>query len=301
MSRPTRVLAGARGVNKTSWFWPADGAPANGVVLFFGGDSVDAADAPPDVVRLQAPAAQAAAVQTRWPQCAVVCVTPSRHEAGFACYDRFLPATTRAGDPLGTPPAGLPALSQAGSLLEAGRWPAATAGEAEAGAGAPASASPALWPPTRVVGFSKGGTIISQMLAELAAVGQARAGGDAAALAALEGAHPAALRLAASIQSLVYIDSGLNCRGSHCTDPGVAAGVARLGPPPPSLEIHGTARQWGDARRPWLADEAARCARAFEGAGVPVRKEEHPPGAVGAGLASHFRVIDVALAREGGV
>ena len=101
---PVRVLAGARGVNKTSWFWPE--GPAKGLVLFFGGDSIDAADAPPDVVRLQAPAAQAAAAHARWPNCTVVVVTPSRFEAGFACFDRFLPATTRTGEPLGTPPAG---------------------------------------------------------------------------------------------------------------------------------------------------------------------------------------------------
>ena len=49
--RPTRILVGARGVNKTSWFWPPPPVPAARLVLFFGGDSVDAADAHPDVLR----------------------------------------------------------------------------------------------------------------------------------------------------------------------------------------------------------------------------------------------------------
>lgn len=124
-------------------------------MLFFGGDSIDAADAHEDVVRLQTPQAQAAACFCRFrgsvsreenekekekaessesppsspsssiPQ--VVVVVPSRHEAGWACFDHFLNGLTRSGEP--APPLcysalpGLPALSQAATLLRDGGWP----------------------------------------------------------------------------------------------------------------------------------------------------------------------------------
>lgn len=307
--RPTRILVGARGVNKTSWFWPPPPVPAARLVLFFGGDSVDAADAHPDVLRLSTPAAQAAAASARWPDALIVVVTPSRFEGGWAAYDRFLPGTTRSGEPTSAAPAGLPALSQAASLLAAGGWPARDAEEAAArsapvpspaaGAGwavggvggdggrpsAPPPATDRPWPPTTLVGFSKGGTVVSQALAELGSLGR----GDAT-----PALHPAALPLASSIDRLLYVDSGLNCRGSHCTDPAVAAGVAASPGGAPALEIHGTSRQWRDARRPWLAEEAARCERLFREAGVAdVTRVDH--GALGGGLGSHFRSIEAAM------
>ena len=298
--RPVRILVGARGVNKTSWFWPS--TPPTSCVLFFPGDDVAAADTHPDVLRLSSPTAQAAAAAARWPYALVVVVTPSRHEGGYACFDHFLPGTTRSGEPLGTSPTGLPSLSQAASLLASGGWPAASAEEAAAcrapvplpgvrgGRETPPAPPPpptGPWPPTRVIGFSKGGTIVSQLLSELACIGE-----RGAEAAAADGAHPAATTLAESIRSLLYIDSGLNCRGSHVTDPSVATGLASL-PHPPTLEIHGTSRQWRDARRPWLAAEAGTCERLMREAGVGVTRVGH--GGLGGGVGSHFRVIEAAL------
>ena len=238
-----RILRGARGVNKTYWSLPekkkkkreekegesseeeaaSSRLPPPPLVLFFGGDEVAAADSHRDVVRLQGPAAQAAACSSRYssdvkeeseqsnaiPQ--VVVVDPSRREAGWACFDHFFssPSTsgsgsqggglTRSGEPAppGYTAAGLPALSQAASLLRDGGWPFSSAGgvgdgstldveelkRMRAGIGVGETPSPlpsfssssasSSWPATNVVAFSKGGVVANQMLFELSALGHA--------------------------------------------------------------------------------------------------------------------------------
>lgn len=203
-------------------------------MLFFGGDEVSAADSHPDVVRLQRPSAQAAACHSRYSDSnsnaaaanavQVVVAVPSRFEAGWACFDHFFASLglTRSGEPAppGYSPAGLPALSQAASLLRDGGWPSFSfSGKGgERGDGStldvkelkrmragleeapppPSSSSSSLhsWPPTKVVAFSKGGVVANQVLFELSALGHGgfrrrrrrRRRGGAAAAAASAGA-----------------------------------------------------------------------------------------------------------------
>ena len=120
-----RILPGARGADKLYWSAPPPTHPAapTSLVLFFGGDAIDDPAAHPDVHRLQAPAEVARLCRARFgPGAAVIQVAPSRHEAGFACFDHFLGATTRSGEPLGygaRVPAGGGAIPMLGTWVRA--------------------------------------------------------------------------------------------------------------------------------------------------------------------------------------
>ena len=361
----------------------------------------------------------------------VVIVVPSRREAGWACFDHFFlrapsprgapgapgasgpcggggGGLTRSGEPAppGYTAAGLPALSQAASLLHDGGWPFSLPGSGRGGGGGGgdgssldveelkrvragaggegsppprASSAPSPWPPTKVVAFSKGGVVANQLLFELSALGNAgfrrrgRRGGapnanaaaverllPLAASAASEGnsstrsvtSSPAALpppharnppppqrpallaplvaALAESIDEVVFLDAGLNCRGAYgVTDAEVARGLALLDSPSgcsgededegeeegeeeeegggggrerrPSrlrVELVGTPRQWGDRSRAWLPEEKERMYACLKGAGVSV-SSELVLGGRKPDLRTHFLGIE-AFGRGGG-
>lgn len=70
---------------------------------------------------------------------------------------------------------------------------------------------------------------------------------------------PDVRRLLDSIHVTHFLDAGLNCRGVHVTDPQVVSWLGvRRGRVPLQVHLHGTPRQWGDRRRPWIAAEKDR-------------------------------------------
>lgn len=69
---------------------------------------------------------------------------PSRYEASFSCYDHFLNKLTLSGEPLGYLGAGLRAARQLASLLRGASWDTTL--------------------PCHLVGFSKGGVVLNQVL-----------------------------------------------------------------------------------------------------------------------------------------
>ena len=160
--------------------------------------------------------------------------------------------------------------------------------------------------PVHVVGFSKGGAVVTQLLGEYAAH---RGGGGGACGGGGGGAAAGARAFLDRIASFVYLDSGLNVRGAgaYLLDPGAAAGLARGGPggAPARVELHGTARQWRCGRRPWLGEEARECFRLLRGAGAPVSAEFYAMGGRG-DLSAHLELLDAfrpgaqGRAREGG-
>lgn len=63
-------------------------------------------------------------------------------------------------------------------------------------------------------------------------------------------------RLLDSLENVHYVDSGLNCRGVHITDPTVVQWVAarcKRGHGLPHITLHGTPRQWGE----WAHESAS--------------------------------------------
>ncbi|KAG2499943.1 hypothetical protein HYH03_002230 [Edaphochlamys debaryana] len=180
-----------------------------------------------------------------------------------------------------------------------------------------------------LVGFSKGAVVVNQLLAEMAAHEEARgaeagtsggvvgAGPSGAAPPSLTGgagpgavgpavarplatalagarpalAPPAAAAVLDSIRAVHFLDAGLNCRGVHLTDPTpISHLAARHRRQPLSLVLHGTPRQWGDRRRPWIAAEKDRFLALLAEAGLPAEARSYFAGQPGS-LKQHFDVI----------
>lgn len=72
----------------------------NRLVLFWPGDQLESIHASKEVLRLQDPQTLVQVLQRKFPGSHVAVITPSRLEAGFACFDHFLPGTTLEGDPI---------------------------------------------------------------------------------------------------------------------------------------------------------------------------------------------------------
>ena len=261
------IAEGAHGVNKLHVARSPARSPADrgggGLVVAFPGDRIDSAAVPPEVVRLQDPRLLAGLLARKFPGRSVAVVTPSRLEAGCACFDHFLEKLTLTGEPLGYHGAGFKASQQLVSLLRAAQlWPAAD----------DADAAPP--PAVAVVGFSKGGIVLNQvtapaacfqvrsyasstvarcaaaysfsnaallqLLAEVAALEESEAAGAAA---------PPSAPLLRALRQVHYLDAGLNCRGAYLTDPGVMrllGGWCRRRPGALRVALHGTPRQWGE-------------------------------------------------------
>jgi len=163
-----RVLLGLQGANKV-WHLRAsaddDSKPARGCVLFFVGDQLEGRGISDEVLVAQEPKTQAAAMAAKWPSWDVLVVMPSRLEAGCSCFDHFLNATTRTGEPLGYQGRLLKASGQLWSLM--GQAGCLGEGWREAAVGDAQHPSTLPFPPMAVVGFSKGGVVLNQLLAEL--------------------------------------------------------------------------------------------------------------------------------------
>ena len=136
--------------------------------------------------------------------------------------------------------------------------------------------------PLLVFGFSKGGIVLNQLLAECSY--------DEG-----EGAHPLIRRIA----QIHYLDAGLQSRGAHLTDPAIIGALGRCCRARVAICFHGTPRQWKDSNRAWLVEEKDRSAELLSRAGLTARQrlyfEEKSNAAQAdprAGLALHFGVVD---------
>lgn len=121
-------------------------------------------------------------------------------------------------------------------------------------------------PRTLLFGFSKGGVVLNQLLAELASTLHNNNNNEQEAAASRAVVLPtSATELLRSIEEIHYVDVGLNCRGAYQTDPQVLEAVAKAAAARPGHQaplkvvMHGTPRQWSDPRRRWVGAEKDRC------------------------------------------
>lgn len=227
---------------------------------------------------LQDPASQAMIMQEKFPGSAVLVVKPDRMEGPFSCFDTFLVKTTRSGEPLGYDGKTFKASSHLQTILqESSCLPLLEQGK-----------------PLVVVGFSKGGVVLTQLLHELALAEQQEQeqqkqehGEEKDKQQSPSPSSSTYSVTLSALRQLHYLDAGLACRGLHLTDPRVAQSLLALRRHEFSVGLHGTPRNWDDPRRPWIANEKTRCHELLKGR-CTVHKlfEGETPS-----LDMHFRVI----------
>ena len=216
-------------------------------------------------------------------QSAVFVISPALAADGqpFAVYDSLLPQPLTAS--------GEPTARYSGGEQKASTALYALLAAAYSKVSQPATADSPT-PPLLLLGFSKGGIVLNQILAERAAASDERTDGASALLRRIAQVH--------------YLDAGSQSRGAHLTDPAVVDALARCSSPP-SICLHGTPRQWRDPQRRWLADEKDRSVKMLVAAGLHVREREYFVDEVVAadggnvapldrmvGLSMHFRCVD---------
>lgn len=128
----------------------------------------------------------------------------------------------------------------------------------------------APFPKTIILGFSKGGTVVNQLVTEYAELISSPQSFDKKQVHM----YPISKEdLLLSISEFHYIDVGLNCAGAYLTDLSVIKEIAQfllLNNASIRFVLHGTPRQWSDHHRPWihrekdtllqmLKDETHRC------------------------------------------
>lgn len=296
------IAKGPHGVDKAHVLHSA--SPVHGLVAYFPGDRIERFGVDPEIQRLQDPWEVANLLAGKFPNHTVVLVTP-RLEACCSCYDHFLGTMTLTGEPLEYRGSSFKASEQLSSLLEhaAGVCP-----------GAP-------FPPCHVVGHSKGGVVLNQLLAELAAFAEEKG----AQFELKDRPMSPCAAFLTNLQQFHYLDAGLNCHGAYLTNPPAFSALGQwqaLKQSKLEVVLHGTPRQWGEAffscsdsgewgfkvkaylmpcsssaaadpRRPHIAEERDRMIDLCRRYGVPVKVKDYFTGQQPS-LKMHFDVIAAA-------
>ncbi|XP_024544225.1 UPF0565 protein C2orf69 homolog [Selaginella moellendorffii] len=195
----------------------------------------------------------------------------------MACYDCFLPHLNPWGSPHSYDPRGLPAAATTISVLK--DVASQVNGQLELSKGRKRMESRATSclgkHRTIVMGFSKGGVVLNQLMAELAHLH----GPDHKTRSEKEkevelGEFASIPRTSEefldSIEQFHYIDVGMNECGAYTTDDSVLeeiAKVAKLRDSGLTVFMHGTPRQWSDSNRGWISAEKDQCIRQLREAG----------------------------------
>lgn len=154
-------------------------------------------------------------------------------------------------------------------------------------------------PRTLILGFSKGGTVVNQLITELGTSGISNVGStENDDINLVPKTKEAFLN---SITEIHYVDVGLNSTGAYLTDRDVIERVSeRLikGSTGVRFMLHGTPRQWRDSRRGWICSEKDTLVRLLEseahksGGKLQVYEKyyfaDRPPD-----LQMHFEIIEV--------
>ncbi|XP_074579554.1 uncharacterized protein LOC141836047 [Curcuma longa] len=113
----------------------------------------------------------------------------------------------------------------------------------------------APFPKTIILGFSKGGTVVNQLVTEYAKLISSPRSFDRKQVHM----YPISKEdLLLSISEFHYVDVGLNCAGAYLTDLSAIKEIARcllLNNASLRFVLHGTPRQWSDHHRPWINRE----------------------------------------------
>lgn len=159
-------------------------------------------------------------------------------------------------------------------------------------------------PRTIILGFSKGGTVINQLVTEL----------GFSDVASIEKSPHLGQRVDTefcivpktketflnSIDEIHYVDVGLNSTGAYLTNRDVIEGISKRlmqGAPGIRFMLHGTPRQWSDERRGWIRQEKDTLlhlleSEAHKSGGQPQVYEKFYFADSLANLQMHFEIIE---------
>lgn len=186
----------------------------------------------------------------------------------FAVYKGFLPSVNSWGEPQSYDPTGFPASTSLSTVLLNYLDEVKTAAVKERCRSHLAIAPTSYTPDTYVLGFSKGGTVVNQLLAELGSSEANPMEDPSSHSLSINQIVPCSkAALLNSIVQIHYLDVGLNSAGAYITDASTIENVRkRVTQREKGLRVslHGTPRQWSDKWRPWIHMEKVILARLLE-------------------------------------
>ncbi|XP_058008266.1 uncharacterized protein LOC110637573 isoform X2 [Hevea brasiliensis] len=183
----------------------------------------------------------------------------------FAVYRDLIPSVNRWGEPKSYSPAGFPASTSTISLLsnclkEAKKVISTKEKEPLT---TRVSSSSSYEPKTYILGFSKGGTVLNQLVAELS-ISEVKSNSKEKHRSRESSEDDFQIiphskeSLLNSITEIHYVDVGLNSAGAYITDHNVIERISKRlmqGAPGIRFVLHGTPRQWCDSRRVLIRNE----------------------------------------------
>ncbi|KAK2966116.1 hypothetical protein RJ640_002027 [Escallonia rubra] len=199
-------------------------------------------------------------------------IEASTFNGPFAVYKDFIPSVNQWGEPQSYDPTGFPASESTVLLLsncleEARKIISERIAEPkQIGHSTP----PFVQPRTKLLGFSKGGVVLNQLVAELGFSGVDSIGNPMQAIEQPINGGPAYIQeetqtvptsresFLNSITEIHYVDVGLNSAGAYLTDQNVIERISKRlaqGPFRIRFILHGTPRQWCDNRRVLIRKE----------------------------------------------
>jgi len=217
----------------------------------------------------------------------VFVIEPTRVQDGvWSCFDNFM-ESTRSGEPTKGYAQQGKALLQLSSLLRSTMRSVPEIEKELCDLGR-----------TVLVGFSKGGVVLNQMLAELSA-GTAKSSsselqlqedGDMSNGNSQDDSEKRVL-----IDEVHYVDAGLNSRGAYLTHPEIIENLSGMQEHRRDralkVFLHGTPRQWRDRRRKWVGDEKDRMVALMRKNKMSVTERIYMEEEE-ASLAMHFRCLE---------
>ncbi|XP_073045276.1 uncharacterized protein [Primulina eburnea] len=286
---------------------PKNLAVPTGNAIFFSGDRVDWTGNPV-IERLSDPMKIAEILVSKFGgSINAYVVEASIFNGPFAVFKDFIPSVNENGEPKTYDATGFPASTSLVLLLSKflGEATNAILGKQKEPYQSEASSSSSHKPETAILGFSKGGIILNQLLTELSfyetqkntVSGGVTSQEDSSVIPTSKES------LLSSISEIHYVDVGLNSNGAYLTDKDVidriseclsrrATGIRFL--------FHGTPRQWSDERRIWIRKEKDALVRLLKRAAAArndidkllIRERLYFPSKL-PNLQMHFEIIEV--------
>ncbi|KAK9207584.1 hypothetical protein WN943_017873 [Citrus x changshan-huyou] len=202
------------------------------------------------------------------------------HNGPFAIYNDFVPNLNSRGEPKSYSPIGFPASTATVSLLSNCLQEAknVTSRNPRESYSTGTSASSFYKPKTFILGFSKGGTVLNQLVTELGHLEANKSPVNAAsieewAMSSIQEEPQIIPRtkesLLNSINEIHYVDVGLNTAGAYITDSNVIQRISKRLMEQTSgsgirFVLHGTPRQWSDSWRVWIRNEKDKLVHLLE-------------------------------------